>query len=88
MSVDAEPILTQQGLDWNFSLRNHPGYSLARFKAGAARAKALSVIHKPEPDNRAHTEVVGKKTQGITNHLVAACSWAHLELAPGSGGAS
>jgi hypothetical protein len=79
MSVDAETILQQRGLDWTFSLRNHSGYSLARFKARAARAKALAVVHKPEQHNPAHTEVIGKKTQGAANHLVAASSWAHLE---------
>jgi hypothetical protein len=79
MSVDAETILHQHGLDWKFSLRNHPGYSVARFKAGAARARALAVVHKPQPDNAAHTEVIGRKTQGAANHLVAASSWAHLE---------
>jgi hypothetical protein len=79
MSVDAEPILHRQGLDWRFSLRAHSGYSLIRFTAGAARARALAVVHKPEPDNAAHTEVTGKKTQGIANHLVAASTWVHLE---------
>src|SRR5262245_47927971 len=79
MSVDAEHLLQQQGLDWTFSLRGHAGYSLARFKAGTARAKGLAVVHKPEPSNLAHTEVQGKKTQGAANHLVAGCTWAHLE---------
>ena len=78
MSVDAEQILNRQGLDWNFSLRNHSDYSLARFKAGDARAKNLAVVHKPEQNNAAHTEVIGKKTQGAANHLVAACTWAYL----------
>src|SRR6476469_596318 len=57
MSVDAEPILRQHGLDQTFSLRNHAGYSLARFKAGVARGINLPVVHKPETDNPAHTEV-------------------------------
>ena len=85
MSVDAETILHQHGLEWTFSIRNHPGYSLARFKAGAARAKALAVVHKPEKDNAAHTEVIGKKTQGVANYLVSLSSWAHLEpVSPGA----
>jgi hypothetical protein len=66
-------------LDWTFTLRNHSGYSLVRFKAGAARAETLAVVHKPEPGNPAHTEVIGKKTQGVANHLVAASTWAHQE---------
>jgi hypothetical protein len=79
MSVDAEPILHQHSLDWTFSLRGLSGYSLVRISAGAAREKTLAVVHKPEPDNPAHTEVIGKKTQSIANHLVAASTWIHLE---------
>jgi len=79
MSVDTEPILHQHGLDWTFTLRTHSGYSLVRFKAGVARAEPLAIVHKPEPDNPAHTEVIGKKTQGVANRLVAASTWAHLE---------
>jgi hypothetical protein len=79
MSVDAESILTDSGLDWTFSLKDFSGYSLARFEARHARAKALLVIHKPLTDNPAHTEVRGKKTQGIANYLLAASTWVHLE---------
>jgi len=78
MSVDAESILSANGLDWKFSLRNTPGYSLVRFAAGAARLRQLAVVHKPEADNPAHTEVVGKKTQAIANHLVQESSWVLL----------
>jgi hypothetical protein len=83
MSVDAESILKSQGLDYRFSLSKHPGYSLARFPAAAARAKNLSVEHQPEPENPAHAVVLGKKTQGIANYLVSVCEWAHLEPAGG-----
>ena len=79
LSVDAEQILLANGLDFTFSLRNHPGFSLASFKTAIARTNKLLVISRPEPDNPAHTEVHGKKTQGIANILVAACMWTHLE---------
>jgi hypothetical protein len=79
LSVDAESILTAEGLDWRFSLRNWSGYSLAKFPTKSAREKQLPVIHRPEADNKAHTEVHGKKTQGIAKHLRAASSWVHLE---------
>jgi hypothetical protein len=69
LSVDAEPLLAQAGLDWHFSLRGYLGYSLVRFRAGAARQERLRVVHKPERCNPAHTEVIGKKTQGIANRL-------------------
>jgi hypothetical protein len=61
LSVDAEPMLIALGLDWKFSLKDNPAYSLVRFPAGAAREKGLAVIHKPIEENDAHTEVVGKK---------------------------
>lgn len=75
MSVDAEPILNKSGLDWSFSLRDNPNHFLVRFRAGDAREKALSVIHKPQPDNAAHTEVHGKKTTSIARQLAAASQW-------------
>ena len=34
MSVDVEPLLVAQGLDWRFSLRNHPEHSLVRILTG------------------------------------------------------
>lgn len=83
LSVDAETILAEDGLDWNFTLTNYDGYSLVRFCAGAAREKQLSVVHNPIlPKNRAHTLVVGKKTQGIANHLRDSSDWVHLVVSP------
>ncbi len=49
LSVDVEPVLHANGLDWKFSLKDFPGHSLVGFPAGAARAKQLPVVHKPEP---------------------------------------
>lgn len=80
LSVDAELILIANGLDWKFSLKGHPDYSLAQFTAADARAKELQVLHKPiNPGNPAHTEICGKKTQGIANHLRNCSAWRHLE---------
>jgi hypothetical protein len=79
MSVDAEPILHSLGLDATFSLSKHRGYSLVGFTAGIARAQQQDVVVKPEPDNAAHTEVLGKKTQSVANALRDASTWIHLE---------
>ena len=80
LSVDAESLLAAHGLDWHFSLHGYQGYSLVRFRAGVARALGLAVIPRPIPnENPAHTEVDGKKTQGIANSLVAGSQWVHLE---------
>jgi hypothetical protein len=82
MSVDVEMIMQQHGLNLSFSLRNAPNFSLARFTAGAARAKGLSVVHDPcpsdQPDNPAHALVIGA-TESIARHFALICEWAHLE---------
>jgi hypothetical protein len=85
MSVDAGPILATGGLDWHSCLRGYEGFLLVNIDAGHARAKGLAVIHKPIqgdpaiPDNPAHTEVIGKKTQSIAKYLAANATWVHLE---------
>jgi hypothetical protein len=72
MSVDVEEMLAEQGLDFNFSLRDHSGYSLARLAVAAALAENQSVIHCRVEGNDAHAEVRGKKSPGIANRLLAA----------------
>jgi hypothetical protein len=79
MSVDAEPILIEDGLNWCFSLREHPGHSLVSFAAIVARQVNQAVEHKPKPENRAHTEVIGKKTGAVKEQLRKTCVWVHLQ---------
>jgi hypothetical protein len=79
MSVDAEPILSEEGLDWHFSLKDHPGHSLVRFTASIAREVGQKVEHKPIPGNRAHTVVIGKKTNLVKKSIRRSCEWVHLE---------
>jgi hypothetical protein len=78
LSVDLEPALEAAGLDWHFSLRDHPGYSLVRFPVKAALDQCLTVERRPIAGNVAHAEVLGKKTQGKANSLRDASSWVHL----------
>ena len=85
MSVDAEPVLTANRLDWNFTLQGYPRYSLVRFVASAAREKGLAVVPKPLPTNPAHTLVKGKKTQSIVNHLRDQSEWVYLNNNPEDG---
>jgi hypothetical protein len=80
LSVDCEAILHQHGQDWRFTLRDHPGFSLVRFRAASARERGLSVVLRPLPDNPAHAEVVGKKTQAIASQLSRISEWVHLDL--------
>ena len=88
MSVDAEPILVNEGRGWRSCLEGYKGFSLVNIDAVHARAKGLAVIHKPIkddpvlPDNSAHTEVVGKKTQSVAKYLAVNATWVHLEPKP------
>src|ERR1700730_16343336 len=75
LSVDAEPILHSQGLDWTFSVLSYPAHSLVRFTAKAARELQLPVIPDPLPDNKSHTLVLGKKTAGKAKKLRDSSSW-------------
>lgn len=83
LSVDVEPFLAEDGLDFRWSLKDHPGYSLVGFTAGHARSKQQNVVHTPIPGpipsrNPYHAEVIGKKTPGTANHLRDGSSWVHL----------
>src|SRR5260370_652029 len=62
MSVDAEPLLLAEGLDWHFSLEGYESHSLVRFNASSARERQLQVAHAPIDGNNAHTIVLGRKT--------------------------
>ncbi len=85
MSVDAEPNLAADGRDWRSCLQGYEGFSLVNIDAVHARAQGLAVVHKPIkddpvlPDNLAHAEVIGKKTQSIAKYLAANATWVHLE---------
>jgi hypothetical protein len=78
LSVDIEPLLHKAGLDWRFSLRNHPGYSLVRFPAQSAVNQGLTVVPSPLTNNPAHAEVVGKKTPGKANALRDSSVWVYV----------
>jgi hypothetical protein len=75
MSVDVEPILEANGYNWQFHLRDHPGYSLVRFRAASAREVGLAVVAKPLPGDPAHAEVIGKKSGSIPRHLRDHSEW-------------
>ena len=78
LSVDAEPLLHAQGLDWRSSLRDNRTYSLVRFHAGTAREVGQEVVHKPVEGNEAHCEVIGKKTPSVAKALSAASEWVRI----------
>jgi hypothetical protein len=75
LSVDAECLLNADGLDWQFSLRDHPDFFLVRIKAGLARQHQQTVQHRKVPDNDYHAEVSGRKSDPICNELRKAAEW-------------
>ena len=75
LSVDVEPLLHAAGLDWKFSLRDHPGYSLVRFTKQVAIDQGFDVVPQPLINNPSHAVVVGKKTPGKANALRDASQW-------------
>ena len=75
MSVDAECLLIERGLDWNHSLRAHLTHFLVSFTAGFARQQQQTVEHVPLEDNPVHAEVRGRKSEPICTAFRMACKW-------------
>jgi hypothetical protein len=75
LSVDAECLLAAAGLDWSFSLRQHPHFFLVRVTAGLARSRGQVVEHTPLADNPHHAEVVGAKSGSVCDALRDAAEW-------------
>jgi hypothetical protein len=75
LSVDAECLLNAAGLDWTFSLRDHPNFFLVRLTAGFARGHKQQVNHSPQADNDYHAEVVGPKSESICRALRDGADW-------------
>src|SRR5258708_1556453 len=65
LSVDSEPLLQSQGLDWRFTLKEYPTHSLVRLRASLPRSLGLAVVHVPLDGNPAHVEIIGKKSQSV-----------------------
>lgn len=66
MSVDVENMMTADGRDWIFSLRNEQDHYLVRLQAGFVRGLNQTIEHQPnppeQPDNPYHAEVIGSKS--------------------------
>jgi hypothetical protein len=75
MSVDAECLLRDDGLDWTFSLRQHPQFFLVRLTASTVRAHAQLVDHSPIPNNPYHATVAGRKPQSVCDAFRTSAEW-------------
>ncbi len=75
MSADVETMLLADGLDWNFSLKDHPEYWLVRLAAGLARQHGQIIEHRPEADNPYHAEILGPKGAKVRDAFRDNCEW-------------
>lgn len=75
MSVLISDLVRQTGRDENDVIASFPGYCLASFTAGVARANRQGVAHTPTRDEPAHGSVFGPKTKSIERALARSCEW-------------
>jgi hypothetical protein len=72
-------VLGQEVLDAGRSpmsvLAGHDGYGMVTFSAGLARSKRQGVLRKPLPEEPAHAEVVGKKTDSVKKAFARESTW-------------
>lgn len=65
LSVDLARLVR----DGDYRVTMGASAGVAAFAASVARKRGLAVEHAPDPDNDAHTHVLGKKTESIQRHL-------------------
>jgi hypothetical protein len=75
MSVDAECLLTADGLDWTYTTKGYANYFLVRFTTGFARQQQQIVDHKPLAADPYHAEVIGRKSDPICNAFRESVTW-------------
>jgi hypothetical protein len=64
LSIYIESVMTQADRPPSDAIRAYPGYGLAAFTAGHARAFNQRVARDPLPDEPAHGVVYGQKKRG------------------------
>ena len=70
MSVDIASETTEE----NF-IKNNPVEGIVEFPVSLIRDLNQGIIRTPIPDDPAHCEVMGKKTQGVQKRLYRECVW-------------
>jgi hypothetical protein len=70
LSVDIERLTT-----YLKSINNPVQYRLFAIKAFDVRATGVDCIHKPEPDNHAHAEIIGNITNPVSSKLAKAAAF-------------
>ena len=71
MSVDLAKIAKFPSV----TLKGHEDYNFASITAGLARDCNQIVAHDPQPDNPAHSVVVGKKSKSVRSRFAKGANW-------------
>ena len=80
MSISLDSVLQEYGHDASYALRGYGDQGLVVLTAAFVRSLKQGVIREPLPEDPAHGEVVGKKTQGIRRQFANNATW--LTLSP------
>lgn len=78
MSISFEKGMIQEGKNYiDVVSGQNPRfeYALVKFPAGSAREQGQIIAKQPLEGEIAHGVVVGKKTKGVKNALVASSEW-------------
>ncbi len=75
MSVVLGDEILAAGREPSSVIDGHEGFYLASLTAGLARSLGQGVVRNPTPDEPAHAEVFGKKTDSTRKKLAKAATW-------------
>ena len=75
MSVALGQEVLESGRTAESLLEEYDRFGLASFIAGFAREKGQGVVRSPLPEEPAHAEVFGKKTEGVRRAFAKKCIW-------------
>lgn len=75
MSVVLGDDVRAAGRTSESALTGCAGFALASFTAGLARSTEQGIMRKPLPEEPAHAEVFGRKTNSVRRTLAKGCTW-------------
>lgn len=84
LSVLLEELVRETGRRPEDLIASFPGFGLATISAGFARELQQGVIRAPEPDEPAHSHLVGKKSKSVQKALARHAEWVVVPPGPAS----
>jgi hypothetical protein len=75
MSVHLVTVLARHNLVRSTVLIGHVDYALARITAALVRSNRQGIYRHPLPDDPAHAEVFGPKSEGVRKRLAKGADW-------------